>query len=77
MSKLSGTRVEKTSSAMLRYVTIAKFAIESGYSQDAIRSKIKNGVWLEGSVWKRAPDGRVLIDTEGYIRWVEGQTLPR
>lgn len=55
----------------LRYVTIGKFAAESGYTEDAIRSKIKNGVWLMGSVWIKAPDGRVLIDVQGYERWVE------
>jgi hypothetical protein len=58
---------------LIRYVTIGKFAAESGYSEDAVRAKIKNGIWLEGHVWKHAPDGRVLINTEGYERWVEGQ----
>ncbi|MGF6712703.1 hypothetical protein QFZ41_003667 [Luteibacter sp. W1I16] len=42
----------------LRYVTIGKFAAESRYTEDAIRTKIKNGVWLHGSVWIKAPDGR-------------------
>ncbi len=56
----------------LRYVTIGKFSAESGYTEDAIRSKIKNGVWLMGQVWIKAPDGRVLIDVQGYERWVEG-----
>ncbi|MET4675889.1 MULTISPECIES: excisionase [unclassified Luteibacter] len=60
---------------MMRYITIAKFAAESGYSEDAVRAKIKNGVWLEGLVWKKAPDGRVLIIPEGYERWAEGQTV--
>ncbi len=60
---------------MMRYITIAKFAAESGYSEDAVRAKIKNGVWLEGFVWKKAPDGRVLIIPEGYERWAEGQTV--
>jgi hypothetical protein len=26
---------------------------------------------VEGQVWRRAPDGRILIDMEGYRRWVE------
>ncbi len=60
---------------MLRYVTIGKFAAESGYTEDAIRSKIKNGVWLMGSVWIKAPDGRILIDVQGYERWAEGQMI--
>jgi len=60
---------------MVRYLTIGKFAEESGYSEDAVRAKIKTGVWLEGIVWKKAPDGRVLIDTEGYGIWVEGKQV--
>lgn len=57
---------------MLRYLTIGKFAVESGYTEDAVRAKIKAGVWLDGIVWKHAPDGRVLIDVQGYEKWVEG-----
>lgn len=60
---------------MLPYVTIDKFATESGYSEDAIRAKIKSGVWLENVVWKKAPDGRVLISPRGYELWVDGQQL--
>lgn len=56
---------------MLRYVTIPKVAAESGYTENAIRSKIRDGIWSEGQEWKRAPDGRVLIDVDGYCRWVE------
>lgn len=60
---------------MLRHVTISKFATESGYTENAIRMKIKNGVWLEGVVWIKSPDGRILIDTEGYEKWVAGQQV--
>ena len=60
---------------MLRYVTISKFAQESGYTENAIRAKITAGVWLMDMVWKKAPDGRVLIDIEGYANWVEGKTM--
>lgn len=56
---------------MLRYLTIPKFAAESGYTEDAIRSKIRDGVWADGEVWKKAPDGRILIDVQGYEKWVE------
>ncbi len=34
--------------------------------------KIERGDWQEGKVWKRAPDGRIVIDVLGYQRWVEG-----
>ena len=58
---------------MLRWLTIEKFAAESGYTPDAIRSKIKRGDWPEGKVWVKAPDGRILINTEGYEKWVTSQ----
>ena len=56
----------------LRFVTIDKFSNLSGYSPDAVRSKIKRGDWLEGQVFIKAPDGRILISTEGYEKWVQG-----
>jgi hypothetical protein len=56
-----------------RSVTIERAQTLTGYTADAIRAKIKRGDWLEGGVWRRAPDGRVLIDMEGYEAWVEGQ----
>lgn len=60
---------------MLRHVLVAKFCELSGYTDDAVRAKIKNGIWLEGVVWIKAPDGRVLIDLEGYEAWVDGNQL--
>ena len=54
-----------------RYLTVRKFANESGYTEDAIRSKIRDGVWRLGDIWIKAPDGRTLIDVEGYESWVE------
>lgn len=55
---------------MLRYVTISKFSAESGYTENAIRSKIRDRIWVEGDVWVKAPDGRILIDVIGFERWV-------
>ena len=54
----------------VRFKTVHRFAEESGYSAQAIRDKISDGVWMEGRVWKRAPDGHILIDVEGYEEWV-------
>lgn len=56
----------------MRYVTVKRFNELSGYTESAVRTKISEGVWLEGRVWRRAPDGRVLIDVAGYTAWVEG-----
>lgn len=60
----------------VRYLTVDKFAEESGYTGDAIRNKIQRGVWLEGRQFRRAPDGRIMIDTAGVEKWVEGQLEP-
>ena len=54
------------------YVTIERFHAITGYTVKAIERKIESGVWAEGGVVKKAPDGRRLISLEGYKRWVEG-----
>lgn len=59
-----------------RYITISKFAEASGYSEKAVRRKIEEGVWIEGRQFRRAPDGRILMDLQGYEAWAEGQQGP-
>jgi hypothetical protein len=59
----------------VRYVTIGRFEQLTGYTEDAVRSKIKRGEWLEDVVYKKAPDGRILMDLEGYESWVESTTV--
>ncbi|MCY1558863.1 hypothetical protein D9M68_958380 [compost metagenome] len=54
-----------------RYVRIPKFVEETGYTARAVETKIHRGVWIEGHEYRRAPDGSILIDMEGYSRWVE------
>lgn len=61
----------------MRYLTIRKFSNESGYTEAAIRSKIADGTWLKDYVWRKAPDGRVLIDVDGYEAWVEIGAPPK
>lgn len=52
------------------YVRVPLAAIITGYTEKAIRRKIADGVWLEGKVWRKAPDGSVLISIKGYTEWV-------
>lgn len=59
-----------------RYVQLDKFEELTGYTAKAIRRKIESGVWIENRQFKRAPDGHILVDLEGYERWVEGQREP-
>ena len=55
-----------------RYVLLSLANLLTGYSIKAMERKIERGDWQEGKVWRRAPDGRILIDVVGYQRWVEG-----
>lgn len=55
---------------MIRWVTVRKFAGESGYSEAAVRRKIQDEKW-PSAVWIKAPDGHILINIEEYEKWVE------
>lgn len=52
-------------------VLVPRFARLIGSTAKAVEHKIARGVWLEGEVWHRAPDGRLYISVEGHKRWVE------
>lgn len=52
------------------YVRISLAAVITGYTEKAIRRKIADGVWREGAVWRKAPDGSILISIKGYTEWV-------
>ncbi len=59
-----------------RYVRVKKFAELTGYTEKAIYHKIENGTWLQDRHYRRAPDGHICIDMEGFYRWVEGAAGP-
>jgi hypothetical protein len=59
--------------APARYVLLPLANELTGYTVKAIQCKIHRGEWQEGKVWRRAPDGRILIDIAGYERWVESR----
>ncbi len=54
-------------------VTTKKFSELTGYSLEAIKGKINNGVWIEGMIWHKAPDGRRMLDMEAYDKWARGE----
>ena len=61
---------------MIEYKTIKQFAAESGYTEKAIREKIRKGVFPKNKVWLLAPDNRQLISVKGFNEWViNGQEL--
>src|SRR5208283_2363379 len=61
--------------ATARYVLLPLANLLTGYSVKAMERKIERGDWQEGKVWRRAPDGRIVIDVLGYQRWVEGSKV--
>ena len=58
---------------MTKYVLACKFEELTGYTEKAVQRKIQSGVWREGREYRRAPDGHILVNLEGYERWVENQ----
>jgi len=54
-----------------RYVLLPLANAITGYTVKAMERKIERGDWAEGKVWRRAPDGHIMIDIQGYQRWVE------
>ena len=55
----------------MKWVLINKVIELIGYTDDAIRAKIKKGVWLYGTHWKKAPDGRLFFNLEAIQKWIE------
>ena len=53
------------------WVLIKRFAEITGYSENAVRHKVKRGTWIQGRLWRKAPDGRIFINLDEFERWVE------
>lgn len=49
------------------------FCQETGYSEKAVHRKIEDGKWTEGEQYVRAPDGRILVDMDGFNKWARGE----
>lgn len=64
--------------SLSRYVTIKLAAHATGLTEKAIRRKIDEGVWVEGSEYRRqVDDGRIYIDMKGYDKWVEKEVASK
>ena len=55
----------------MNQVVIKKFAQLTGYSEDAIRAKIKKGIWIYKLHYHKAPDGRILLDLVEIEKWIK------
>ena len=61
--------------ARARYVKLDKFEELTGYTVKAVQRKIEDGVWRKNREFRRARDGHILIDLDGYERWVEQEKV--
>jgi len=59
----------------MKWVRIKLLALQSGYTEEAIRAKKKNGVWLENLHWRKAPDGAIFFNLEAIQSWIEGKSV--
>jgi len=63
---------QKVTVAPARYVLLPLASLLTCYSVKAMERKIERGDWQQDKIWRRAPDGRIVIDLVGYQKWVEG-----
>ncbi len=63
---------QRVTVAPARYVLLPLASLLTGYSVKAMERKIERGDWQQDKIWRRASDGRIVIDLVGYQKWVEG-----
>lgn len=57
------------------WVLIKKVEQQTGYTDQAIRAKIKKGVWPQGRIWKKAPDNRIVFNLPEIQSWMAGEKV--
>ncbi|QSR37038.1 putative phage excisionase [Marinobacterium iners] len=55
----------------ISFVTKKKLAELTGYTVAAIETKVRDGVWREGVIYVKSPDGRLHFNLEEYENWVQ------
>ena len=58
----------------MELVTIKKFSENSGYSEEAIRQKLKKGIWRFREHAYKGPDGRIMINVKSIYEWIKSTT---
>ncbi len=58
-------------SIRLEWVLIPVFCSLTGYTEKAVQRKIADGVFIQGKLYRKAPDGRITINLQEYYKWVE------
>lgn len=55
----------------LQWVLMPMFCQFTGYTEKAVRRKIEDGIWSQGTHFRKAPDGRITMNIQEYYKWVE------
>lgn len=55
----------------MELVTIKKFSEITGYSEEAIRQKLKKGIWRFREHAYKGPDGRIMINVNSIYEWIK------
>lgn len=56
----------------VKWIHIAAFSCVTGITIDAVRGKIKRGVWKPGVIYKKV-DNRMMINIVEYEKWVSSR----
>jgi len=73
-AQVARSEIRQSFKSPVRCITIKKFCEVTGYTENAVNAKIRDGVWLEGTIYIKAPDGRRLIDLQEYDLWVQRES---
>ena len=52
-------------------ILLKKFTELTGRTSEEVRSKLSRGVWSYGEECVKDPDGKINIDWEKYLAWVD------
>lgn len=53
-----------------RWVLISVVVDFTGYTDDAVRAKIRTGAWPYRTFWRKAPDDRIVFNLSQIQRWM-------
>lgn len=59
----------------MNWKTLDKFSQESGMTKESIRALKKKGHWREKIHWRKAPNGRIFINTLAVEKWIQGSPV--
>jgi len=55
-----------------KWVLVCRITELTGYTADAVRAKIKRGIWLREKHWRKAPDNRIVLNVDAINSWMGG-----